>query len=459
MFVYEGFIFLFDKYNKDRSIKFWRCKLKTKCNARLHTNADNDNVIKFINKHSHGSDADKVKSTIILNSIKSTALETTKSPAAIINQTLQQHNSSEIPATFPTKYAIKKMINRSRNDHNSTPAQPTKRMRITLPPQYQYYKYADDEEEPFVLWDSGAQDANRIIIFGRTSNKEWINKTQSLYIDDSIFINSSLFTQIYIILADREGFVLPILYALLPNKDEDTFRRLFQCITDLWPDLNPLSCSLGLEQTGLEAVRSFFSNCTIMCSLYHLKKEIKLKLREEHLLDFYNTDPKFALTTRMIVALAYVPINDLETALDALIAEVSVELIPIVNWFKDKYMGRYFIQQNKPTAVFAPENWSVFEKTLLNQDYKHNYVEATHRRLQAELELEKTPTLWKVIDGIRAVQKDCDNKFEQFVCGKQGSEECDKHVYADKRILEIVLSYGNRTIIEYLRDISNNFIE
>uniref|UniRef100_A0A915E4K9 MULE transposase domain-containing protein n=1 Tax=Ditylenchus dipsaci TaxID=166011 RepID=A0A915E4K9_9BILA len=41
------------------------------------------------------------------------------------------------------------------------------------------------------------------------------------------------FIQVYIILAERDGFVFPVLYALLPNKSQVVYEKLLQMVRDL----------------------------------------------------------------------------------------------------------------------------------------------------------------------------------------------------------------------------------
>ena len=51
---HSGYLYVFEKVNKDEDIKFWRCesfnKVDIKCKARLHTNLNND-VLKELNFH------------------------------------------------------------------------------------------------------------------------------------------------------------------------------------------------------------------------------------------------------------------------------------------------------------------------------------------------------------------------------------------------------------------------
>ena len=101
--------------------------------------------------------------------------------------------------------------------------------------------------------------------------------------------------------------------------------------------------------------------------------------------------------------------------------------------------------------------WSVYKRTVNGEDRTNNYVEAAHRRLQAEFGVDH-PNIWKFIDGIRGVQKGRDLIYEQFVRGDQPPVKRRKYVAADARIRTIVGTYRERNIIEYLRGIAHNFL-
>ena len=149
---------------------------------------------------------------------------------------------------------------------------------------------------------------------------------ETLYVDGTFSLAPALFAQIYVVMADRGGFVLPVLYILLPNKEGETYRRMFEAIKQLWPHLNPTAVSIDFEQAAIGAIRSTFPDCAIRGCLFHLTKNLRKKLADEGLLRRYNTDPEFALAARMVIALFFVPIEDLDVALEALTNELTEDL-------------------------------------------------------------------------------------------------------------------------------------
>ena len=161
----------------------------------------------------------------------------------------------------------------------------------------------------------------------------------------------------------------------------------------------------------------------------------------------------FALHARMIAALAFAPTDNSDDAFDAL----SNELPPILNWLEDNYIGRpgRNNRRSRP-ALFPPEIWSMYLRTISGTDKTNNHAQAAHRRLKRELDVIYL-SIWKFIDGLRRVQKERDITYEQYVRGERGPAKRRKYILADQR-LTIANDYNNRDIIEYLRGIAHNFL-
>lgn len=87
MLVYDGIMYIFDKFSADKQKKFWRCHQKNDCLGRIHTSIDNLMILKKSeNVHTHGSDAAKVKTQIAITNIKKRTLSTMKQTSCVINE-------------------------------------------------------------------------------------------------------------------------------------------------------------------------------------------------------------------------------------------------------------------------------------------------------------------------------------------------------------------------------------
>ena len=95
---------------------------------------------------------------------------------------------------------------------------------------------------------------------------------------------------------------------------------------------------MDFEQDAFQPVQDAFPNAQLFGCLFHLVQNMKKQLSEAGLMARYNNDADFALHARMIVALAFVPLEALDDALEAL-ESIDPALTPVINWFELNYVG------------------------------------------------------------------------------------------------------------------------
>ena len=171
----------------------------------------------------------------------------------------------------------------------------------------------------------------------------------------------------------------------------------------------------------------------------------------------YNTNPDFASKAKMIIAIAFVPLNEIDEYLDAVATELPQELGDLLNWFEDTYVGRRNRRENgRRTPLFLPEIWNLYQRTLNGEDCTNNNAEAAHRRLKYELGIHH-PTIWKLIDGLRKAEKGRDVHYEKLLVGHQPPQKLKKYRDTDRKIYETLLRFENMDPVEYLRSLAHNY--
>ncbi|CAI6350237.1 unnamed protein product [Macrosiphum euphorbiae] len=74
---HDGHMYIFDKLSANGQVKFWRCRRKDICPARVHTSLDNLEIIKLPTKeHTHDSESIEIEAEIVVTKMKRRAIKT-----------------------------------------------------------------------------------------------------------------------------------------------------------------------------------------------------------------------------------------------------------------------------------------------------------------------------------------------------------------------------------------------
>jgi len=350
---------------------------------------------------------------------------------------------------------LKKQVRRKRNNAQAVPDAPKDLTTLEIPDVYKMYSPSEGHVEPFLLADSGPG-TERILIFGRRRYLDILRNSKTWLGDGTFKISPPLFTQVYVILAEYLNGVHPIIYALLPDKFTKTYEKLFQMLINLCPELCPTSISLDYELAAINAVKKHFPNIIIYGCFFHLTKNFKKKIGELHLISKYNNDADFSISVKMIIAIAFVCINKIDIAIDALAENLPEELQPLLEWFEDNYVGR--LNRNgrgRRLARFPPSIWNLNERVLNGIHRTNNHAEAANRRINVEMGMVH-PTLWSFITCLRKIQAGRDTYLFQLESGRSPPKKLKKYIDTDKRLLKIVQESDTRDILTYLRGVAHN---
>ncbi|CAF0792846.1 unnamed protein product [Rotaria sordida] len=96
---------------------------------------------------------------------------------------------------------------------------------IIIPSNYQ----VNALNEQFLLYDNN-DNQRRILIFATKQHLDFLNECESWHCDGTFAVAPKLFEQMYSIHGSIRGKKLPLLYSLLPNKDQKTYEELFRIV-------------------------------------------------------------------------------------------------------------------------------------------------------------------------------------------------------------------------------------
>ena len=248
---------------------------------------------------------------------------------------------------------------------------------------------------------------------------------------------------------------------LLPNKTQATYDRLFRELSTITNGASPSSILMDFEKAALNAFEGRHPNSDVSGCFFHLSKNIWRRVQRAGLQQRYQNDDEFSLHVRMIMALAFVPIADLENAYDALFLEIrnnfNNDMDDILNYFEDTYIGRPRRNGNRDNPMFSQEMWNMYNRTRFHLPRTNNNVEGWHRGLQFHINA-CHPNIWKFLNVIKKEENLTRVKVNQCLGGIPIPQK-KKYADCNTRILNIIQLYPGMQTLQYLRRIAYNLLQ
>ncbi|XP_006814764.1 uncharacterized protein LOC102805415 [Saccoglossus kowalevskii] len=202
------------------------------------------------------------------------------------------------------------------------------------------------------------------------------------FADGTFKVVRELFYQLYTMHALMEQYTVPCLYALLPNKQEATYTRLFCQIFNIRQQLNPTSIMSVFKSATINAAVTVFPNATRKGCFYHLSQCVYRRVQAEGLQQQYQEDNDFALEVCMLPALAFVTAEVID-AFETLQQELSYEANIIEDYFEDTFIGRNCGRRHNchwQQPRFPISLWNMHERVEANLPRTNNHIEGWQRQ-------------------------------------------------------------------------------
>ena len=288
-------------------------------------------IIGEVNLHTYASSQTQVEVAKVKANIKRKAQTTTDTPQQILGAELR-NISQDAAANIPSTSTLRRDIRKAREDYD-VPHNPVTREDIpVLPEQYQNTVTG----EPFLIYDSGVGDQDRMFIFASEIRLQLLRESEDWYADGIFKVCPEIFYQLYTIHGQQNGQIFPVVFCLLPNKTQATYRRMLQQVFDRVGDNRLQDVLVHFERAAINAFHLIDENIDMKGCFYHLSSNIWKKVQYFALQQRYNEDQEFALHTRMLCAVAFMPPDNVITGFE----EIS-DLI------RDTYLNLYWSVRQK----------------------------------------------------------------------------------------------------------------
>jgi hypothetical protein len=292
-------------------------------------------------------------------------------------------------------------------------------------------------------------------MFGTQANLDILEQHRHWFIDGTFKVSPQLFLQVFTIHALVDKSAVPLIYALLQDKREVTYIRVFEKITELKPTLNPESIMADFEKACHNAVTHVFPAAQLVGCLFHLGQCLWRKVQEVHLTAAYRDDDRLRLYVKMLLALSFVPSADVPAAFDTLVENSPNEMNDLIDYWEDSYIGRQR-RHRRAEPRFPVRVWNVRDRVIEGLPRTNNSVEAWHRAFQQTIDCHH-PSIYRLIDQFRKEQDRVEIDLERFQAGiRQPEASKAKYVQLNRRLQTLIPTYNTINILDYLRGIAYN---
>lgn len=324
----------------------------------------------------------------------------------------------------------------------------------------------------FFQYDSineNADDEERFIMFYTVKDLERLCNSRIMLGDGTFKVVPNMFYQLYTFHGVVNGYTFPLVYCVCTNKSENLYRRilmrLFLHAGECNFDLNPQIILSDFELAFMNAARATFVNSSIKGCLFHFtqaiwKKTVVLGLKQQ-----YKDDPATKNVVLEFLALPFVPVADIETVFDAIVATIQdndehEKLFDLADYIENTYIrGRNTRGRQSRGPRYGPQVWCVHDLVLNKHQRSTNAVEGWHSRFQ-RLILSHHAGIWKFIEHIQLDQKQNEIMMIQLGAGHTRVRHPMKAQYR-KNLEQIEVIVGNynqykdeNNIFQYLKSIS-----
>ena len=140
-----------------------------------------------------------------------------------------------------------------------------------------------------LLFDSGVGDVERLLIFGTTQMLKRLRDSNSWFAGATFKVVLSQFFQLYTLHCEKDGCIIPCIYALTTNKSEIAYNKLFSKLVELEPDLNPTRIIANFEKAAINALEDQFISLISEC-FFHLSQNLYRQIHSKGLTTKYLED-------------------------------------------------------------------------------------------------------------------------------------------------------------------------
>lgn len=432
MLVRGGYMYTFHRETKLGTV--WRCTNRA-CSASIKISENHS--VRVLHEAAHKCKPNVVKTEIIKtkNLCKEAAANTSTPMPQLFEEVFQPKKDAgyDLLSALPKFKHFSRSLYIVRNRELNVPKTHFAKCEDVIIP----FKYTDC----FLLFDDDSDPENRIIAFCTETAREAVRNIRTYFSDGTFSSCCKPFYQLYCIHGDvrsDENFtnVVPLIYVLMPNKQERSYERLFIALKKNLPYWNPVTMIVDFEIAVINVIKKMFPHIKLQGCNFHFKQALAKKA---HALNMNSINEKRHLA--LCAALAHVKLEDIEDGWLWIMEDAPQS--ETVTTFNDYFVSQWL--ENKNIQFI----WNIHgsrHRTI-------NLAEAWHKRLNNMMP-QKKPRMLQFLETLKKEADYVDTKIKKLNLAIPSNLRTRRSIAYDRELKTLLENYNNMPLSEFILKIS-----
>ncbi|CAF2117211.1 unnamed protein product, partial [Rotaria magnacalcarata] len=433
MILHEGYIYTVERTTTTKLI--FRCQNRD-CKARCHTNLSMDAFISQPTSHSHAPQPERVPAIQLKNDIKARAVITDEPTSSIIHSALRTYPLSAA-GELPRNEALMLMIRRQRTVE-------TVDVNGRLPEKLRK-TYRDED---FILHED-----NELIIFTTKTNLSILKQNKHWFADGTFKVCPDDYYQLLTLHAMMTNAIIPLVYGLLIGKSSNDYNFFFQKILEQ-DNFQPDSIMTDFETGTIKSVKEMLPNVLHKGCLFHFAQAVWRQVQSKGLTTKYNEDESFRLTVKKLIALSFVPLDQVIPGFDLICDQFDDDADDLLDYFEKTWIGvkgRRGTGRKKPQ--FDHKLWNVYDRVTAAVPRSNNAAEGWHNAFASRVSISH-PNIVKLAEKIRREQSKFEVDMTKILQGHDIKTKKACYRRLDERITRLVNGFDASQLDQFLKNMA-----
>ncbi|XP_057324655.1 uncharacterized protein LOC130667181 [Microplitis mediator] len=413
------------------------------------------NIVGDVPQHEHAGDIANSKSKIIKAKIVKKATKIVEKPATIISGALRGI-LSPVTALLPKPVSLARTVSRVRVRANPEEIMnPTTRGELILSESLKH----THNGELFLIHDSEGG-KKRFLMFSTKKNLNYLTTCSQWLADGTFRVVPEIFSQLYTLHGFKNDKCLPLVHILASNKSKHTYCSFLRVLKKCLPNFSPARIMVDFEIGFIESFKEISSSTKISGCNFHFSQSVWRRIQSSGLQSKYNTDLEFALNMRLLLALAFVPADDVISAYEEAVSSDYFDrhsdiLDELLTSFEMSWIGK--LRHNKKRRkkpLFDLKLWNCYLAVLDDQLRSNNPVEGWHHGFNNRVEVSHA-SISRFINCLKDEQVNTELLITQMNSGLNVAPRA-RQAYRDynSRLKLVVSNYDRNNKLLYLNNIA-----